>query len=52
MSTSTATITTYFRVCDGVRVRYADTKAKSDTTLLILAPSPESLWRSGASGTR
>ena len=37
-------ITTYFRVCDGVRVRYADTKAKSDTTVLMLAPWPESLW--------
>jgi len=29
-------ITTYFRVCDGVRVRFADTKADSDTTLLLL----------------
>ena len=37
-------ITTYFRVCDGVRVRYADTKTKSDTTVLMLAPWPESLW--------
>ena len=37
-------ITTYFRVCDGVRVRFADTKADSDTTLLLLAPWPESLW--------
>ena len=37
-------ITTYFRVCDGVRVRYADTKAESDTTVLMLAPWPESLW--------
>jgi pimeloyl-ACP methyl ester carboxylesterase len=37
-------ITTYFRVCDGVRVRYADTKADSDITLLMLAPWPESLW--------
>ncbi len=25
-------------------MRYADTKAKSDTTLLMLAPWPESLW--------
>jgi len=32
MSAEPASITTYFRVCDGVRVRYADTKAKSDTT--------------------
>ena len=37
-------ITTYFRVCDGVRVRFADTKADSETTLLLLAPWPESLW--------
>ncbi|HEX4753432.1 MAG TPA: alpha/beta hydrolase [Solirubrobacterales bacterium] len=37
-------ITTYFRVCDGVRVRYADTRADSDTTMLLLAPWPESLW--------
>jgi len=37
-------ITTYFRVCDGVRVRFADTNADSDTTLLLLAPWPESVW--------
>src|SRR5438876_3037433 len=37
-------ITTYFRVCDGVRVRFADTKADSDITVLLLAPWPESLW--------
>ncbi len=37
-------IITYFRVCDGVRVRYADTKADSKTTLLLLAPWPETLW--------
>ena len=37
-------ISTYFRVCDGVRVRFADTKADSDTTVLLLAPWPESLW--------
>ena len=37
-------ITTYFRVCDGVRVRFADNKADSDTTVLLLAPWPESLW--------
>ena len=36
--------TTYFRVCDGVRVRFADNKADSDTTVLLLAPWPESLW--------
>src|SRR5215468_8878473 len=35
---------TYFRVCDGVRVRYADSRTDSDTTLLLLAPWPESLW--------
>ena len=37
-------ITTYFRVCDGVRVRFADTKADSGVTVLMLAPWPESLW--------
>lgn len=37
-------ITTYFRVCDGVRVRYADTKADSDIALLLLAPWPETIW--------
>ena len=37
-------ITTYFRVCEGVRVRYADTRADSDTVVLMLAPWPESLW--------
>lgn len=41
---SVSQITTYFRVVDGVRVRFADTKAESDTTLLMLAPWPESLW--------
>jgi hypothetical protein len=30
-------ITTYFRVCDGVRVRFADNKAESDVTVLLLA---------------
>jgi pimeloyl-ACP methyl ester carboxylesterase len=37
-------ITTYFRVCDGVRLRYADTQTDSDTVVLMLAPWPESLW--------
>jgi pimeloyl-ACP methyl ester carboxylesterase len=37
-------ISTYFRVCDGVRVRFADTRAPSDVTVLLLAPWPESLW--------
>jgi pimeloyl-ACP methyl ester carboxylesterase len=37
-------ITTYFRVCDGVRVRFADNTADSDVTVLLLAPWPESLW--------
>ena len=35
---------TYFRVTDGVRVRFADTKADSDTTVLMLAPWPETVW--------
>ncbi len=37
-------VTTYFRVSDGVRVRYADNKADSDITELLLAPWPETLW--------
>ena len=37
-------ISTYFRVLDGVRVRFADTRADSDTTVLMLAPWPESVW--------
>src|SRR5437870_2409482 len=37
-------ISTYFRVCDGIRLRFADTKARSDATVLLLAPWPESLW--------
>ena len=45
MSESIASpITTYFRVCEGVRVRYADTRADSETVVLMLAPWPESLW--------
>ena len=40
---STSPITTYFRVCDGVRIRFADTKAESDITVLMLAPWPETL---------
>jgi pimeloyl-ACP methyl ester carboxylesterase len=39
-----SSITTYFRVCDGVRVRFADTKSDSDTTVLLLAPWPETVW--------
>src|SRR5258706_325065 len=37
-------ISPYFRVCDGVRVRFADTRAGSDITVLLLAPWPGSLW--------
>jgi pimeloyl-ACP methyl ester carboxylesterase len=37
-------ISAYFRVCDGVRVRFADSKADLDTTVLLLSPWPESLW--------
>jgi pimeloyl-ACP methyl ester carboxylesterase len=39
-----STISTYFRVCDGVRVRFADNKTDSPITVLLLAPWPESLW--------
>jgi hypothetical protein len=28
-------ISTYFRVCDGVRVRFADTRADSEITVLL-----------------
>jgi pimeloyl-ACP methyl ester carboxylesterase len=45
METQTSVpITTYFRVCDAVRVRFADTEADADATVLLLAPWPESLW--------
>lgn len=44
VSAEASRITTYFRVCDGVRVRYADTRADSDITVLMLAPWPETLW--------
>jgi pimeloyl-ACP methyl ester carboxylesterase len=37
-------VTTFFRVYDGVRVRFADTKEDSDLTMLLLAPWPETLW--------
>jgi pimeloyl-ACP methyl ester carboxylesterase len=38
-------ITPLFRVCDGVRVRFADNKADSPAaTVLMLSPWPESLW--------
>src|ERR1700720_2083981 len=38
-------IATLFRVCDGVRVRFADNKADwSALTVLMLSPWPESLW--------
>jgi pimeloyl-ACP methyl ester carboxylesterase len=41
---TTSEIVTYFRVCDGTRVRYADTRVDSDTVILMLAPWPETLW--------
>src|SRR6476660_1285199 len=44
MPLTASPITTYFRVSDGVRVRYADTKADSDVSVLLLAPWPETLW--------
>jgi hypothetical protein len=39
-----STISTYFRVCDGVRVRFADNKVNSRVSVLLLAPWPETLW--------
>src|SRR5881392_667066 len=45
MSTEASSpITTFFRVCDGLRVRFADTSSDSNITVLLLAPWPESLW--------
>jgi pimeloyl-ACP methyl ester carboxylesterase len=45
MSAETVTpISVYFRVFDGVRVRFADSKSDSGVTVLLLAPWPESLW--------
>lgn len=38
-----SSITTYFRVSDGVRVRFTDSKTDADTTVLLLSPWPESL---------
>src|SRR5438270_5577393 len=38
-------ISPLFRVCDGVRIRFADNKADSSAvTVLMLSPWPESLW--------
>jgi pimeloyl-ACP methyl ester carboxylesterase len=37
-------IPTYFRVFDAVRVRFAENRADSDITVLLLAPWPETLW--------
>jgi pimeloyl-ACP methyl ester carboxylesterase len=39
-----APIATYFRVHDGVRLRFADTRTDHELTVLLLAPWPESLW--------
>src|SRR5256714_4575555 len=44
ISQAASPISTYFRVCDGVRVRFADNRADSDLTILLLAPWPETLW--------
>ena len=50
MTATTSPIITYFRVLDGVRVRYADSTAASGPSVLLLAPWPESLWAFFASG--
>ena len=40
-----APISPLFRVCDGVRIRFADNKADSSAAkVLMLSPWPESLW--------
>jgi pimeloyl-ACP methyl ester carboxylesterase len=36
-------ISTYFRVVDGVRIRFADNRTDGDTTVLLLAPWPETV---------
>src|SRR5918996_10383 len=37
-------ISPFFRVFDGVRIRFADNRADSPVTVLMLSPWPESLW--------
>jgi hypothetical protein len=49
---TTSEIVNYFRVCDGTRVRYADTRKDSDTVILMLAPWPRPCGRTGESGIR
>ena len=45
-------ISPLFRVCDGVRIRFADNNAdSSEGTVLMLSPWPESLGPSEGSGT-
>jgi pimeloyl-ACP methyl ester carboxylesterase len=45
LETTTMPISPLFRVCDGVRIRFADNKADSSAvTVLMLSPWPESLW--------
>jgi pimeloyl-ACP methyl ester carboxylesterase len=44
MTENSSPISTYFRVYDGVRVRFADTKVDSGVTVVLLSPWPESLW--------
>ena len=40
-----APISPFFRVCDGVRIRFADNKADSSgVTVLMVSPWPQSLW--------
>src|SRR6478752_4592542 len=40
-----SSLSSLFRVCDGVRVRFADNRADSSSaTVLLLSPWPESLW--------
>jgi hypothetical protein len=44
-------IASYFRVCDGVRVRFADTRADSDVTVLLLALQPsQGVWATSGCG--
>ena len=48
---SSTSIATYFRVIDGVRVRFADNKTDADITVLLLRRGPSPFGRSVESGT-
>jgi pimeloyl-ACP methyl ester carboxylesterase len=43
MNIGATQISTYFRVVDGVRIRFADNRTDAETTVLLLAPWPETV---------